>query len=213
MNSSSSSSPFRKRVDSVSKSSNSRSRIGITCPGTFSSTSGFSSDPVRALCIGLPSGRGRTTKSSKRQSGFGHFGGWGCYPSSWVSLRSTSVAGPRDATRPSPRRSPANRARLPRPATLASDPVRTATPPGSGVARAGAGAEATRRDRPSRMGNRSDRRRDGGGSRRGSRRALSRRLRVGRHPLWGLSDAGDHRRSGERELEPVDDDDAPKRRL
>jgi len=48
MNSSPSSSPFRKRVDSVSKSSNSFTRIGITWPGTFSSTSGFSSEPERA---------------------------------------------------------------------------------------------------------------------------------------------------------------------
>ena len=43
--------PSRKRVDSVSKSSNSRSRIGITWPGTFSRTSGFSSEPVRGAFL------------------------------------------------------------------------------------------------------------------------------------------------------------------
>src|SRR5947209_11843701 len=51
MNVSSSTSPRRYRVDSVSKSSNSRSRIGITYPGTFSRTSGFSSDPARAFFV------------------------------------------------------------------------------------------------------------------------------------------------------------------
>jgi hypothetical protein len=46
---------------------------------------------------------------------------------------------------------------------------------------------------------RSTRRRDGGGNRRGSRRATSRRLPGNRHRLWGLSDA-DHRcRNDERE--------------
>jgi hypothetical protein len=48
-----------------------------------------------------------------------------------------------------------------------------------------------------------DRRRDGGGNRRGSRRALNQRWSGDRHPLWGLSDAGDCRRIGERELELV----------
>jgi hypothetical protein len=33
---------------------------------------------------------------------------------------------------------------------------------------------------------------------------FSRRLEAGQHRLWGLSDAGDPRRSGERELERVD---------
>ena len=58
MKSSSSSSPLRKRVDSVSKSSNSRSRIGMTWPGTFSTTSGFSSDPDRgaAFSVGIEAG-------------------------------------------------------------------------------------------------------------------------------------------------------------
>src|ERR1035437_8395136 len=77
MKSSSWRAPFRKRVDSVSKSSNSRCRIGITCPGMFSISSGFSSEPERAadappLCvlalsrdagsIGSPSGRDRRTE-------------------------------------------------------------------------------------------------------------------------------------------------------
>ena len=45
MNSSSASSPPRNLVASVLKSSNSRFRIGITCPGTFLSISGSSSVP------------------------------------------------------------------------------------------------------------------------------------------------------------------------
>ena len=51
MNSVSSTSPRRKRCDSVSKSSNSRSRIGMTWPGTSSRTSGFSSVPWRPATV------------------------------------------------------------------------------------------------------------------------------------------------------------------
>src|SRR3954464_10675289 len=47
MNSVSSVWPSRNFVASVSKSSNSRSRIGITWPGTFSTISGFSTEPLR----------------------------------------------------------------------------------------------------------------------------------------------------------------------
>src|SRR5688572_33031613 len=47
MNSFSGVSPSRYFVASVSKSSNSRSRIGMMWPGTFSRTSGFSSVPRR----------------------------------------------------------------------------------------------------------------------------------------------------------------------
>jgi hypothetical protein len=46
---------------------------------------------------------------------------------------------------------------------------------------------------------RKPRRRDGGGNRRGSRRALGRRLPENRHRLWGLSDADQRCRLGERE--------------
>jgi len=46
---------------------------------------------------------------------------------------------------------------------------------------------------------RSIRRRDGGGNRRGSRRALGRRLPESRHRLWGLSDAAHRWRIGGRE--------------
>src|SRR5918999_1086604 len=45
MNCSSGVSPARNFSASLSKSSNSRSRIGMMCPGTFSITSGLSSDP------------------------------------------------------------------------------------------------------------------------------------------------------------------------
>src|SRR5215217_2356212 len=47
--------PSRNFEASVSKSSNSRSRIGMTSPGTLSYTSGFSSEPRRPL--GLASSR------------------------------------------------------------------------------------------------------------------------------------------------------------
>jgi hypothetical protein len=49
MNWSSAVSPRMNLAASVSKSLNSRSRIGITCPGTFSYTSGFSSVPTLPL--------------------------------------------------------------------------------------------------------------------------------------------------------------------
>src|ERR1700727_708311 len=72
MKSASSRSPLRKRLDSVWKSSNSRSRIGITWPGTFSTTSGFSSEPVRgafewidAGSMGGPSGLGTITRRER----------------------------------------------------------------------------------------------------------------------------------------------------
>src|SRR5919112_2643777 len=41
--------PARNFSASLSKSSNSRSRIGMMCPGTFSMTSGFSREPLRPL--------------------------------------------------------------------------------------------------------------------------------------------------------------------
>ena len=53
------------------------------------------------------------------------------------------------------------------------------------------------------------RRRDGGGNRRGSRCALSRRRSSDWHPLWGLSDASDRRRVGEREHGPVAETTSP----
>ena len=43
--------PSRNFSASLSKSSNSRSRIGITWPGTSSRTSGFSSDPLRPCVV------------------------------------------------------------------------------------------------------------------------------------------------------------------
>ena len=55
MNSVSSVSPRRNLADSVSKSSNSRSRIGMTWPGTFSRTSGSSIEP-RPLVTGREAG-------------------------------------------------------------------------------------------------------------------------------------------------------------
>src|SRR5688572_20451709 len=51
MNSVSSVSPWRNFVASVLKSSNSRSRIGMMCPGTSSTISGFSSDPRRPWTV------------------------------------------------------------------------------------------------------------------------------------------------------------------
>ena len=51
MNSVSSVCPARNFSASLSKSSNSRSRIGITWPGTSAWTSGFSSDPLRPVVV------------------------------------------------------------------------------------------------------------------------------------------------------------------
>src|ERR687898_518052 len=67
MNFSSAISPWRNFLASVSKSSNSRSRMGRTCPGTSSYTSGFSSEPTLPLpgCF-LP-----VSCSSSGGSGFG----------------------------------------------------------------------------------------------------------------------------------------------
>ena len=82
----------------------------MMCPGTFSSTSGLSSDPVRALCIGLPSGRGRTTECTKRQSGLRYFRPlrafrvWG--------LAALGVHGAGSAERPCPAGAPKLRMRL-----------------------------------------------------------------------------------------------------
>src|SRR4051794_7068511 len=66
MNSVSSVCPSRNFVASVSKSSNSCSRIGITWPGTFSTISGFSIEPLRPFrgaetgsISGSPAGRER----------------------------------------------------------------------------------------------------------------------------------------------------------
>src|ERR1039458_2145032 len=62
--------PFRYLVDSVSKSSNSRSRIGITYPGTFSTTSGFASDPARGSAFLMSSEAGSIeAPSGRRQAG------------------------------------------------------------------------------------------------------------------------------------------------
>src|ERR687893_1963336 len=52
MNSSSGVSPARNFSASLSKSSNSRSRIGMMCPGTFSITSGLSSEPFLPCRLG-----------------------------------------------------------------------------------------------------------------------------------------------------------------
>ena len=51
MNSVSSVWPARNFSASLSKSSNSRSRIGMTWPGTSAWTSGFSSDPLRPVLV------------------------------------------------------------------------------------------------------------------------------------------------------------------
>src|SRR3954447_26531836 len=67
MNSFSGVSPPRNFVASVSKSSNSRSRIGMMCPGTSFWTSGLSSEPARprlpwradGSMLGLREGAGR----------------------------------------------------------------------------------------------------------------------------------------------------------
>ncbi len=51
MNSVSSVSPARYFAASLSKSSNSRSRIGMMWPGTSSRTSGLVSDPCRPVVV------------------------------------------------------------------------------------------------------------------------------------------------------------------
>jgi hypothetical protein len=51
MNSVSSVWPARYFSASLSKSSNSRSRIGMTWPGTSSRTSGLASDPLRPVAV------------------------------------------------------------------------------------------------------------------------------------------------------------------
>src|SRR3954471_2359749 len=72
MNSFSGVSPSRNFVASVSKSSNSRSRIGMMCPGTSLRTSGFSREPCRPAgrlpwradgsMMGLRKGAGRPSE-------------------------------------------------------------------------------------------------------------------------------------------------------
>ena len=114
--------PSRYRVDSVSKSSNSRSRIGITCPGTFSTTSGFSSDPCAGTALGvkraglhrLPLGqtaRARPTKLPKgnRDIGFSLAGApapTASRPHRGRRARPTSRAAPAPASGPRPRAAP-----------------------------------------------------------------------------------------------------------
>ena len=78
---------------------------------------------------------------------------------------------------------------------------RTDVPAEAKLERTNLPAEARRKRRTS--GRREFRRRDGGGNRRGRRCALSRRRSSDWHPLWGLSDASDRGRVGEREHEPV----------
>src|SRR5665213_1081568 len=102
MNSSSGVSPARNLVDSVLKSSYSRRRIGITCPGTFWRTSGSSSVPRgagveagsilrnllnRAAARGeLTYGRGIALKASGFQV-FIQVGGWGTHPTPGTRAR------------------------------------------------------------------------------------------------------------------------------
>jgi hypothetical protein len=52
--------PSRYFPASLSKSSNSRSRMGMTWPGTFSYTSGFSRDPCLPLRVAPPAGGAET---------------------------------------------------------------------------------------------------------------------------------------------------------
>src|SRR5918998_2318953 len=60
MNWSSAISPPRNFSASLSKSSNSRSRIGMMCPGTFSNTSGLSSEPCLPLRFAPAAGGAET---------------------------------------------------------------------------------------------------------------------------------------------------------
>src|SRR5919108_1879417 len=71
MKSSSGVSPTRNFSASLSKSSNSRSSTGMTCPGTFSSTSGFSSEPFLPLRLGSTEtgSMGGSSGGSKAPSG------------------------------------------------------------------------------------------------------------------------------------------------
>src|SRR5215218_10045330 len=69
MNSVSSVWPARNFSASLSKSSNSRRRIGITCPGTSSWTSGFSIDPLRPVVV-EGSIADKVPRSPETRSGF-----------------------------------------------------------------------------------------------------------------------------------------------
>src|SRR5579859_1971757 len=183
MNVSSSISPWRKRVDSVSKSSNSRSRIGITYPGTSSRTSGFSSEPTRArarlsvLLVSIDAG------SIWPDS----FGGVAYEPRNVP--KGNRVIAFFDSVQRIPRAT-----RLPR--GFAQRRWMAIHPPWRYV-----DGQSSRRARGAwRLGDRS---RGGGGARRGIRSTVNRRLVPPRRRRWGPRPAGGGRRYGERELVPA----------
>ena len=73
MNSSSRRSPARNFSASLSKSSNSRSRIGMMWPGTFSRTSGFSRAALAALALGWRAYRFHDAESTKSRPGLSNY--------------------------------------------------------------------------------------------------------------------------------------------